>query len=65
VIVILPLDIKDVRVADPKIRKRRTDPSSQRAYIIGAAVAQTQSCSFLRFPRASSSPYVTRRQARP
>jgi pilus assembly protein CpaC len=40
VVVDLPRDIKDVLVADPKIANA-VIPSSQRAYIIGAAVGQT------------------------
>ena len=40
VVVDLPRDIKDVLVADPKIANA-VIPSTQRAYIIGAAVGQT------------------------
>jgi pilus assembly protein CpaC len=40
VVVDLPRDIKDVLVADPKIANA-VIPSAQRAYIIGAAVGQT------------------------
>jgi pilus assembly protein CpaC len=40
VVVDLPRDIKDVLVADPKIANAVL-PSAQRAYIIGAAVGQT------------------------
>lgn len=40
VVIDLPRDIKDVLVADPKIANA-VIPSSQRAYIIGAAVGQT------------------------
>jgi pilus assembly protein CpaC len=40
VVIDLPRDIKDVLVADPKIANA-VIPSAQRAYIIGAAVGQT------------------------
>ena len=52
----LPRDIKDVLVADPKIANAVVR-SSQRAYIIGAAVGQTNIVFFIR--RASRSRPMT------
>jgi len=53
VVVDLPNDIKDVLVADPKIANAVVR-SAHRAYIIGAAVGQTNVVFF--GPKASKSP---------
>jgi pilus assembly protein CpaC len=56
VVIDLPRDVKDVLVADPKIANAVVR-SAQRAYIIGAAVGQTNIIFF--DPPASRSPPTT------
>ena len=60
VVIDLPRDIKDVLVADPKIANAVVR-SAQRAYIIGAAVGQTNIVFF--DSRVSRSPPMTSRSS--
>ena len=60
VVIDLPRDIKDVLVADPKIANAVVR-SAQRAYIIGAAVGQTNIVFF--DSAASRSPPTTSRSS--